>query len=284
MTGFVIINKRSGDSSAYCVNKVKRKFDKKCGHLGTLDPLASGVLPIGVGQAVRLFDTFINKEKVYLATFDFSYSTPSLDLETEPDGYSEVLPETSDIERVIPKLIGEIEQIPPSYSAKFVDGKRSYKLARKGIEVQLPPKRVNIYGIKLIEKLSDSKYKFEIRCGGGTYIRSIVRDMAVLLNCRGVMTELIRVRSGKFDIERSVSLEEFLASEDPSVYLVKADEVLDYPPIVLEQHSAKRLLDGVFDSYNYPDGLYKVYNQNEFWGVGEVKDEILKMKVYVRDL
>ncbi len=284
MTGFVIINKRSGDSSAYCVNKVKRKFLKKCGHLGTLDPLASGVLPIGVGQAVRLFDIFVNKEKVYIATFDFSYSTPSLDLETEPDGYSEVLPEVSDIERVIPKLIGEMEQIPPSYSAKFVDGKRSYKLARKGIEVNLPPKKVNIYGIKLVQKLSESKYKFEIRCGGGTYIRAIVRDMASLLSCRGVMTELIRVRSGKFDIERSVSLEDFLAAEDPSVFLIKADEVLDYPSIVLEPTSAKRLLDGVFDSYDFNDGLYKVYNQNEFWGVGEVKDKILKMKVYVRDL
>lgn len=284
MTGFVIINKRSGDSSAYCVNKVKRKLGKKCGHLGTLDPLASGVLPVGVGQAVRLFDIFINKEKVYIATFDFSYSTPSLDLETEPDGYSAALPEVSDIENVIPKLVGEIEQIPPTYSAKFIDGKRSYKLARKGIEVQLPPKKVNIYGIRLLEKVSDSKYKFEIRCGGGTYIRSIVRDMADLLNCRGVMTELVRIKSGKFDIERSVSLEDFLIAEDPSVYLVKADEFLDYPSIVLEPPFAKRLLDGVYDSYDYNDGLYKVYNQKEFWGVGEVKDKILKMKVYVRDL
>lgn len=284
MTGFIIINKRSGDSSAYCVNKVKRKLGKKCGHLGTLDPLASGVLPVCVGQAVRLFDIFINKEKVYIATFDFSYSTPSLDLETEPDGYSETLPKVSDIERVIPNLVGEIEQIPPSYSAKFVDGKRSYKLARKGIEVQLPPKKVNIYGINLLEKVTDSKYKFEIRCGGGTYIRSIVRDMASLLNCRGVMTELIRVKSGKFDIERSVSLEDFLTAEDPSVYLIKADEVLDYPSIVLEPTFAKRLLDGVYDSYDYSDGLYKVYNQKEFWGIGEVKDKILKMKVYVRDL
>lgn len=284
MIGFICINKRRGDSSAYCVNKVKRKLGAKCGHMGTLDPLASGVLSIGVGQAVRLFDILLNKEKTYLATFDFSFSTPSLDLETEPCEFSENLPDAEQIERILPALIGEIDQVPPSYSAKFIDGKRSYKLARKGIDVQLPSKKVNIYEIKLIEKVSESKYKFEIHCGGGTYIRSIVRDMAEALGCCGVMTDLVRVKSGKFDINNSVTLEDFLNADNPSDYLIKADEVLDYPKIDLQPEFAKRLLDGVYDSYDCLDGIYKVYNQNEFWGVGEIKNKILKMKVYVRDL
>lgn len=284
MIGFICINKKAGDSSAYCVNKVKKKLKSKCGHLGTLDPLASGVLPVAVGQATRLFDILLNKEKTYVATFDFAYTTPSLDLETEPSEYSEVLPSEEDINKVIPDLIGEVEQIPPSYSAKFVDGKRSYKLARRGVAVELPPKKVDIYSIKLLEKVTSSAFKFEIRCGGGTYIRSIVRDMAAALNCVGVMTNLTRVKSGKFDITNSVTVDDFLDSEDPSIYLVKPEAVLDYPTINLNKTQSKRLLDGLKDEYDLPCGLYKVFSLDEFWGVGEVVGGILKMKVYVRDL
>lgn len=284
MIGFICINKKAGDSSTYCVNKVKRKVGKKCGHLGTLDPLASGVLPVGIGQATRLFDILLSKEKTYVATFDFAYSTPSLDLETEPDNYSLKIPTSDEINSVLPKLVGEIDQIPPAYSAKFIDGKRSYKLARKGEVVNLPPKRVTIYSIKLIEKLTDTSYSFEIKCGGGTYIRSIVRDLAELLNCYGVMTKLIRTKSGKFDINNSVTIDELIASEDVSKYIIKPESVLDYPEVRLSKNAAKRLIDGLFDEYDLSDGLYKVFNEDEFWGVGEVSSKVLKMKVYVRDL
>lgn len=284
MTGFICINKKAGDSSSYCVNKVKKKLKSKCGHMGTLDPLASGVLPIAVGQATRLFDILLDKEKTYVATFDFAYSTPSFDLETEADNYSAVLPSKGDIEKVIPRLVGEVEQIPPSYSAKFVDGKRSYKLARKGIEVELKAKKVVIYSIKLLEQLSKSTFKFEIRCGGGTYIRSIVRDMANLLGCFGVMTKLVRVKSGKFEIDSSVTVDDFLNCEDVNGYFIKPEDVLDYPTLCLNQVQSKRLLDGLKDEYLQNDGLYKVFAGNDFWGVGEILNGILKMKVYVRDL
>lgn len=284
MIGFICINKKAGDSSTYCVNKVKRKVGKKCGHLGTLDPLASGVLPVGIGQATRLFDILLSKEKTYVATFDFAYSTPSLDLETQPDNYSSKIPSQEEISNVLPKLVGEVDQIPPAYSAKFVDGKRSYKLARKGEVVNLPPKRVTIYSIKLIEKLTDTSYSFEIKCGGGTYIRSIVRDMAALLNCYGTMTKLVRTKSGKFYINNSVTIDELMAAEDASKYVIKPETVLDYPEVRLSKNAAKRLIDGLFDKYDLSDGLYKVFNEDEFWGVGEVKSKVLKMKVYVRDI
>lgn len=284
MIGFICINKKAGDTSAFCVNKVKKITKAKCGHLGTLDPLASGVLPIGLGQATRLFDTLLNKEKVYVATFDFAYTTPSLDLETEACNYSEVIPTKTQIESVLDKLVGEVDQIPPSFSAKFVDGKRSYKLARRGIEVALPPKRVNIYSIKLTSQVTTSAYEFEIKCGGGTYIRSIVRDMASLLNCYGVMTKLVRTKSGYFDIDNSVSVDELLSGVDLSKYIIRPQDVLDYPEIVLNKSSSKRLVDGVKDSYDYPDGIYKVFSETEFWGVGEILNGVLKMKTYVRDL
>lgn len=284
MTGFICINKKAGDSSSYCVNKVKKKLKQKCGHMGTLDPLASGVLPIAIGQATRLFDILLDKEKTYIATFDFSYSTPSLDLETEADNYSTVLPSRKDIEKVIPSLVGEIDQIPPKYSAKFVDGKRSYKLARKGIDVDLKAKKVSIYSIKLLEQLSKSAFTFEIRCGGGTYIRSIVRDMAKSLGCFGVMTKLIRIKSGEFEINSSVTVEEFINCDDVNAYLIKPQDILNYPTLILNGIQSKRLLDGLYDTYGQSDGLYKVFAGNDFWGVGEILNGILKMKVYVRDL
>lgn len=284
MTGFICINKKAGDSSSYCVNKVKKKLKQKCGHMGTLDPLASGVLPIAIGQATRLFDILLDKEKTYIATFDFAYSTPSLDLETEADNYSAVLPSQEDIEKVIPSLVGAVDQIPPKYSAKFVDGKRSYKLARKGIDVDLKPKRVSIYSIKLLERLSKSVFTFEIRCGGGTYIRSIVRDMANALGCFGVMTNLVRVKSGEFEINSSVTVEEFINCEDANAYLIKPQDILNYPTLILNGNQSKRLLDGLYDTYSQKDGLYKVFADDDFWGVGEILNGILKMKVYVRDL
>ncbi len=284
MIGFLCVNKKAGDTSCYCVNKIKKKIKLKCGHLGTLDPLASGVLPIGIGQATRLFDTLLDKVKVYRAVFDFAFTTPSLDLETEPNNYSNLIPSLSDIEKVLPSLVGDIAQVPPDFSAKFIDGKRSYKLARQGIEVSLPPKNVKIYSIKILSKLSETSYEFEIKCGGGTYIRSIVRDMATQLNCYGVMTKLTRIRSGIFSIDNSVTIDEILAADSVEKFLIKPEDVIDYPKIVLDKTKAKRLLDGLKDSCEYPNGLYKVFNEDEFWGIGEVNFGILKMKVYVRDL
>ena len=284
MIGFICINKKVGDSSSYCVNKVKKTLKEKCGHMGTLDPLASGVLPVGIGQATRLFDILLNKQKVYIATFDFSYTTPSLDLETQPSFYSNKVPTKDEIEAIIPNLVGEIDQIPPSYSAKFVDGKRSYKLARQGVEVALPPKKIVIYSIKLLDQISSTSYRFEITCGGGTYIRSIVRDMANLLNCYGVMTKLERVKSGAFTIENSVTIDELLTCKNPEKYLIKPQDVLDYDDLILDETTARKLLDGLTVNLEKLDGLYKVYNGETFWGVGEINQGILKMKVYVRDL
>lgn len=284
MIGFICINKRVGDSSTYCVNKAKRKLKCKCGHMGTLDPLASGVLPIGLGQATRLFDILMDKRKTYIATFDFAYETPSLDLETQPVNFSQVIPTKTEIEKVLNGFIGDIMQIPPKYSAKFIDGKRSYKLARQGLDVDLKPKKVRVYDLKLLEQLTNSEFKFEIQCGGGTYIRSLVRDMALALGCFGTMTSLTRTKSGFFKIENSVGIDEFISDDDPTKYIIKPQDVLDFDTVVLSQVQAKRLIDGLYDEYALKDGLYKVFNGEEFWGVGEVRSNILKMKVYVRDL
>lgn len=284
MLGFINIYKPREISSAFAVNKFKRKVGVKCGHMGTLDPLASGVLPIGLNQATRLFNYLLDKEKKYIATFDFAYETPSYDLETQPIKYSNFIPTKDEIKAILPDFIGMIEQVPPAFSAKMIDGKRSYKLARKGKAIELAPKKVEITDIKLIEKVSDSAYSFEISCRGGTYIRSLARDIGEKFSCASTMTSLERTASGFFTKENSVELNEFINSDDIEKYLIKPESVLNFPKITLSTKESTRLLHGLKDEYDLSDGLYSIFSVNEFWGVGEIKNKILKMKSFVRDL
>ena len=285
MLGFISVNKKKGDTSAYVVNRIKKLVgkNKSCGHMGTLDPLASGVLPVAIGQATRLFTFLLDKRKSYLADFDFSFTTPSLDLETEPYLTTEKRTNEKEILSVLPSLIGELMQIPPAYSAKCVDGKRSYKLARRGVEVELQPKKVRIDDIRLVDRLSETCFRFEIDCRGGTYIRSIARDLGAALSLPATMTNLVRTRSGIFTIENSFSLDE-IEQKGLSECLVEADKTVFYPSLTLSAEKEKRLLNGLYDDFLVENGLYKVYGESGFLGVGEITEKKLKMKAYVRDL
>ena len=283
MLGFINVYKRVGDTSAYVVNQVKKIFKCKCGHMGTLDPLASGVLPVALGQASRLFSYMVDKEKTYIATFDFSYTTPSLDLETEPSARSEKSVSVEDVERVLPEFIGEISQVPPAYSAKCVDGTKSYKLARRGKEVELKPKTVLIKNVEIIKNLGDNKFCFQIECNGGTYIRALCRDIANALGVYGVMTSLERVKSGEFEKEKSVTLDELRSADDHSKYLIRAEDVIHYDRIDLDDESATRILNGLCEGYSFPDGVFKAYAFNSFWGIMKVDGGNVDV-TYIRDL
>ncbi len=282
MKGFINIIKPQGMSSAAAVSVVKRKLNSPCGHMGTLDPMASGVLPIGVGKASRLFDYLLDKEKIYRSKFLFGFTTDTLDVTGEVTGETSVIPTVDDINKVIRKFIGEIDQVPPNYSAKCVDGKRGYQLARKGVEFSLPPKRVTVLNFECIEQVSEKEFVFEIKCKGGTYIRSLARDLGESLNSLCVMSELIRVKSGVFDMQNGVTLEEFKNAENPLSYLLPADIAVNFPKAKLNRERAQRILDGIFDFGVGADGLYSVYAEDEFWGIGEEKDGILRIKSYVR--
>lgn len=281
MNGFLNIYKPRGMSSAHCLNKVKKKLDYKCGHMGTLDPLASGILPIGVGQASRLFDHLLDKKKVYLAEFTFGYETSTLDSEGEPVKTSDKIPTKGEIIDLLPHLCGKVMQIPPIFSAKCIDGKKSYELARKGIAVELKAKEVEIFYINLIEDNSP-KFKFEICCGGGTYIRAIARDIAYALNTFGTMTALERIQSGYFTMQNCIHLDDFLASDNPQSFLIKSDFPLNYEKLVLDSYKATRLINGLKDDFDIPDGKYKVYCEDEFWGVGICEQKKITVKPYVR--
>ncbi|MBD5636253.1 MAG: tRNA pseudouridine(55) synthase TruB [Clostridia bacterium] len=271
MTGFININKETGVSSAFVVNRIKRLAHTPAGHMGTLDPLASGVLPVGIGNACRLFDYFSDKKKTYLARFRFGVTTDTLDSEGEKIFKGEV-PNAEEIEKALPALTGKISQVPPAYSAKSVNGVRSYTLARAGKEVELAPKTVEIFSFRLIEQTAPDEFAFEIVCGSGTYIRALARDLAGKLKTYAYMSKLERTASGVFTIESAVTLEK-LSEENLKDYLIPTEEVLAYPVLNLE---SPRVFNGLQERVSEKDGLYKLYRSGEFYGIASVKDGLCK--------
>ncbi len=269
-------------SSAYAVGAVKKRFHLPCGHMGTLDPMASGVLPIGVYKASRLFQFQLDKEKTYIARFKFGFSTDTLDTTGEITNKTSAIPTKAEIESVLGNFIGEINQIPPKYSAKCIDGKRGYQLARRGVEFTLEPKKVLIKNIELLAQTEEDEFELKIDCGGGTYIRSLARDIGLACNSLGVMSSLCRTKSGVFTIENGVSVEEFVSSSEPEKYLLPADVAVDFTKLVLSAKQAQKIFDGVYEDYGFTDGLYRVYNQSEFWGVGQAQNGKLRIKAYVK--
>ncbi|MCX4287166.1 MAG: tRNA pseudouridine(55) synthase TruB, partial [Clostridia bacterium] len=174
MNGFINIIKPVGATASDIVVCLKNILhERKVGHLGTLDPGASGVLPVAVGQATKLFSFLTDKIKYYRAFFTFGKTTDTLDSYGIVTERNDVCVDTDIIRGVLSGFVGEFEQMPPSYSAKSVDGVRAYKLARNGVDVSLSPKKITVYEIELISKSSDDTYVFDIKCGGGTYIRSL---------------------------------------------------------------------------------------------------------------
>ena len=214
--GFFNVNKPSGITSSTVVNKIKWLTGVPCGHMGTLDPLASGVLPVGVGNATRLFDYFLEKEKEYIAEFTFGVDADTLD-STGTLVYGGRVPNEREIEAVLPQFFGDIMQVPPKYSAKNVNGRRGYDLARAGVEFELAPKKVHIYGMELLERLADKPdtFRIKIRCGGGTYIRSLARDIAAALDTKAVMSALCRTQSGVFTLPNAIDFADL--EKDPDL-------------------------------------------------------------------
>ena len=271
MTGFLNIDKPSGKSSAYIVNFVKRLTGRPAGHLGTLDPFASGVLPVGLGNANRLFDYFLTKEKTYSARFYFGATTDTLDPEGAMTVSGEV-PAESEIRKTLPKFVGTFEQMPPAYSAKSVGGRRSYELARKGETPALAPKRVTVDAFGLVGQVGVHEFEFEITCGAGTYIRALARDLAAALGTLGYCTALRRTASGIFTLETAVPPER-LTPGNWREFLIETDSVLPFSVISSDD---KRLLQGQKVETGLADGLYKLYFAGEFYGLAKAEGGLLK--------
>lgn len=282
MIGLINLYKPSGMSSSSAVVKIKKLTHiSRVGHMGTLDPLAEGVLIIGVGKATRLFDYYLSKTKTYIATFKFGVLTDTLDSEGEVLKQGLKIPSENDIKNILDNLTGEISQLPPKYSAKSINGVKAYKLARQGVEVKLQPKKIFINYINYLGKVSDDEYKFKIDCSSGTYIRSIARDMANLLGTEAIMTALVRTRCGVFNLENSVSLDG-LTSENIQDYLVDLNNALAGNREIEIDSSAKiKLLNGVPLHVNCDDGEIVVKFEKQVICIGEVISNKLKIKNYL---
>lgn len=279
--GFFNVHKPSGVVSSKVVNKLKWLTGVPCGHMGTLDPLASGVLPVGVGNATRLFDYFLNKDKEYVAEFTFGVASDTLDSTGELT-YGGRIPTAQEIQAVLPSLTGDVLQMPPKYSAKNVNGKRGYELARAGVEFELQPKAVRIDSVELLGVgVEENAYNFKIRCGGGTYIRSIARDLAVALGTNAVMSKLLRTKSGVFTLDNAIEFAEL--EKDPSLaelenFLIPTESVLPFPKLCVSESDEKKLFNGMAVRTEFPDGTYTIDQGGQFYGLAEVTDGKAKTK------
>lgn len=279
MIGFYNVLKPTGVSSGFVVNKIKIITNEKVGHLGTLDPSASGVLSIAVGKATKFFDYFLNKDKEYVALAKFGVLTDTLDSDGTIIENDNVNVSLEDIEKIIPKMCGEILQIPPIFSSKNVNGERAYDLARQGKDVVLEPKKVQIYSIKVEKMHQNNLFRLKIHCSSGTYVRSIVRDIAKELGTNATTVCIIRTASGKFKIDESVTLDDI--AENKEKHLIKINSILNLPEIKLEEKQAKDLFSGKEILLDKDDGEYLSFYKSEEFSVLKVENKKAINKIYL---
>lgn len=290
MDGFLNINKPLGRTSSDIVVFVRKRLPRgvRVGHGGTLDPEASGVLPVCVGGAARLFDYIIDKKKTYIAVLQLGVVTDTQDasgaiLETRP-----VTATADGVRAVLPRFTGEISQIPPMYSAIKKDGRRLYQLARKGETVEIPSRVCKVYGIELMDDLGENRYRLRIRCGKGVYIRTLCHDIGQALLCGGHMASLQRAAAGPFRVEDALTLEEIdrMAREGT---LERALLPMDYPiahlpraDVGMERIHAVRNGNPLRPEWlaaPVPDGPVRIYVDGTFCGMGEKDEEgLLRFK------
>lgn len=279
MIGFYNILKPTGVSSGFVVNKIKRITNEKVGHLGTLDPSASGVLSIAVGKATKFFDYFLNKDKEYVALAKFGVLTNTLDSDGEILKREDVQVSLEDIKKVLPSLCGKVDQIPPIFSSKNVNGERAYDLARQGKQVVLEPKKVQIYSIKAEKLTQNNLFRIKIHCSSGTYIRSIIRDIAEKMGTVATTVCIIRTCSGKFEISDSITLDEL--AENPEKHLIKINSILNLPEIELSLLQAKDLFSGKEIMLDRDDGDYLSFYQGEEFSVLKIENKKATNKIFL---
>ena len=289
MNGILIINKEKGCTSHDIVYKVKKIFNEKVGHTGTLDPLAEGVLPILIGKGTLCSKYLINHDKKYIVNLALGQKTETADLEgkiIEEKNIPDKSLTQSKIEKVLKSFIGKQQQMPPIYSAIKVNGKKLYEYARKGQNVEIKPREIEIYDIKLINIDAQKKQiQFEVFCGKGTYIRSLCEDIAKKLETVGYMESLKRIQVGDFKIEESSKIQELEENKEDTKYLeskiISVEEIFkNKEKIKLDDKKMQLFLNGVKITQNQENDIYRIYDKNEkFIGIGIVQDKLLKRDI-----
>ena len=287
MNGILLVNKEKEYTSHDVVAIVKKLTGEKVGHTGTLDPNATGVLPLLVGKATLISKYLINHDKVYIATLKLGTKTDTA------DGEGKVLEQVDikslniskeKVENVLKDTIGKQEQYPPMYSAIKVNGKKLYDYARKGQEVEIKPRTIEIYDCKLIDyNKQETEIVFEISCSKGTYIRTVCENVAEKLNTIGYMKELKRIQVGKFNIKNAYILNELKNNNELiEEKLISIEKIFkDKENIILNNKQLELFLNGVQLKVDKKDEIYKVYTNNNFIGLGIINAKRLRRDVII---
>ena len=277
MNGIVIVDKPQGWTSQDVTARLRRVFQtRRIGHGGTLDPMATGVLPVFVGRATRGVEFFEHAEKTYETVLRLGITTDTEDVTGTVLTRQEVHVTADQVESVLEQFRGEILQVPPMYSALKVNGQKLCDLARKGKEVERQPRPITIHELTLLG-MEGSDVRLRVRCSKGTYIRTLCKDIGEALGCGGCMAQLRRVTAGEYTIEEAIPLQELLDSPEPEGYLRGVDTMFrNYPAVKLTANQEARCRNGNAFSRSLPDGTYRAYSQNgEFLMLAKAENNVM---------
>lgn len=285
MFGFLNVYKPKGKTSHDVVAILRRITKiKQIGHTGTLDPFAEGVLPICIGKATRLIE-YLNDDKAYIGTVQLGKSTTTYDLEGETVKVSDKTPDLEEIENELKNFRGDIEQLPPIYSAIKVNGKKLYEYARKGEEVEIKPRSVNISELKILNYDQENRIlELYIKCSKGTYIRSIAHDLGKNLRCFGHLIKLVRVKAGDFEVEYSTKLEDLTDIETVQKHLIYPLKKLDYQTYELTPKELESVSHGmqINTKQDLQPGIVILTHNSQLIAVAEFLDNRIKCsKVFI---
>ena len=280
-SGVILIDKPAGITSHDVVDVIRKMFKGyKVGHTGTLDPIATGLLNICVGDATKLSSELTSEDKKYKVKMLLGVETDTYDITGRITFASVVNKDEIYIKERIKRFVGKQMQMPPIYSAIKVEGKRAYEIAREGGNIELKPREIEIYSIENINvDLDNKEVEFEVSCSKGTYIRSLVNDIGKKIGCGATMTELRRLKCGNFDIKDAITLEKFIKLEidEMNKRVITIEECYkDSKNVHLNDTELKKFLNGVNIECNSIERIVKVYNNKNFVGLGVVENNILK--------
>ena len=277
-SGILIVDKPAGWTSQDVVSKLRGVFhERRVGHGGTLDPMATGVLPVVLGRATRAVEFFEHAEKTYRATLRLGMTTDTQDttgtvLQTAP-----VTAGRAELEAVIQRFTGELEQLPPMYSAIKINGKKLYEIARKGGEVERKPRKITVFELSL-ERFDGDTAELLVHCSKGTYVRTLCHDIGAALGCGGCMAALRRVQAGAFSLEQAVTLEQILSAPDPAALLLPTDTLFAaLPAKTLNAAQARKCRNGADFRAEWPDGRCRLYGADgEFLALASCEQGVVR--------
>ena len=277
MNGIVIVDKPSGWTSQDVTARLRRVFDtRRIGHGGTLDPMATGVLPVFVGRATRGVEFFEHAEKTYETLLLPGLTTDTEDVTGTVLQKRQVSLTERDVEAVLPRFRGEILQVPPMYSALKVNGQKLCDLARKGKEIARKPRPITIHELEFLG-FQEGMVKLRVRCSKGTYVRTLCKDIGEALGCGGCMAALRRTAAGSYDISQAVPLQTLLDTQEPEQYLRSVDTMFSrYEAVTLTPNQETRCRNGNSFSLKKPDGTYRAYSAaGEFLMLAKVENGVM---------